>query len=82
MGERGGEDLLYENPDPWTNPKNTDYNDIDMDGVNNIKREYKALCYEDVRLWIVQNATPGGSDLLAMEITLARHKRADRKPKP
>ncbi|KAL9111831.1 MAG: hypothetical protein Q9187_007869 [Circinaria calcarea] len=45
-------------------------------------REYKALCYEDIRLWIVQNSSPGELDLLAIEITLAHHKGADKKPKP
>ena len=82
MDETGDGDPLYENPDPWTNQNDTDYDDIDIEDVNNLKREYKALCYEDIRLWIVQNTTPGGRDLLAMEITLAHHKGADRKPKP
>ena len=53
MDNTGDKDLLYENPDPWTNLNDTDYDDIDTDGVNNLKREYKALCYKDVRLWIV-----------------------------
>lgn len=70
----------YEKEDPWINPDDTDYDDdpVDDPGV----REYKALCYEDIRLWIVQNPTSGERDLLAMEITLAHHKGADRKPKP
>ncbi|KAL9107289.1 MAG: hypothetical protein Q9187_008450, partial [Circinaria calcarea] len=42
----------------------------------------KALCYEDIRLWFVQNSSLGERDLLAMEITLAHHKGADKKPKP
>ncbi|KAN0076496.1 Protein of unknown function (DUF3435) domain containing protein, partial [Elaphomyces granulatus] len=46
------------------------------------KRRYKALCYEDIRLAIVQNPTPGERDLLAMEITLKYHKGVDKKPKP
>jgi len=34
-------------------------------------REYKAICYEDVRPWIVQNPTHGERDLVAIEITLS-----------
>jgi hypothetical protein len=71
---------LYEKPDPWADPNNADYDDGPE--VDSSTREYKALCYEDIRLWIVQNPTPGERDLLAMEITLAHHKGADRKPKP
>ncbi len=28
-------------------------------------RKYKALCYEDICVWIVQNPRPGGRDLFA-----------------
>jgi hypothetical protein len=74
------DDPTYENPEPWADPNDADYNDEYDDDTPT--REYKALCYEDIRLWIVQNPTPGGRDLLGMEITLAYHKGADRKPKP
>ena len=74
------EDPVYENPEPWANPNNPDYDDDDDADI--LAREYKALCYEDIRLWIVQNPTRGERDLLAMEITLAHHKGANRKPKP
>jgi hypothetical protein len=74
------DDPVYENPEPWANPNNPDYGDDDDADI--LAREYKALCYEDIRLWIVQNPTYGERDLLAMEITLAYHKGADRKPKP
>jgi hypothetical protein len=74
------DDPIYENPEPWANPNDADYDD-DFDD-NALTREYKALCYEDIRLWIVQDPTPGGRDLLGMEITLSHHKGADRKPKP
>jgi hypothetical protein len=39
----------------------------------------KALCYEDIRLWIVQNPRPRERDLVAMEITLKYHQGADAK---
>ena len=45
-------------------------------------REHKALCYEDVILWVVKNPKEGGRDVLAMEVHLRHHKGADRKPKP
>ncbi|EDN93100.1 predicted protein [Sclerotinia sclerotiorum 1980 UF-70] len=41
----------------------------------------ESLCYEDIRLWIVRNPIFGERDLLGIEITLAHHKGADRKPK-
>jgi hypothetical protein len=80
LDETKGDDPTYESPEPWVNPKNPDYDDEDHEDI--LTREYKALCYEDIRLWIVRNPTPGERDLLGMEITLAHHKGADRKPKP
>ena len=81
MDEPGDKDPVYENPDLWTNPNDTDYDDIDVDDTDNLIRAYKALCYKDVCLWVVQNPTSGGHDLLSIEITLSHHKGADRKPK-
>jgi hypothetical protein len=46
------------------------------------RRLCKALCYEDICLWIVQNPKCGERDLLAMEVCLRYHKGADMKPKP
>jgi hypothetical protein len=80
LDETKDDDPTYESPEPWVNPKNPDYGDEDHEDI--LTREYKALCYEDIRLWIVRNPTPGERDLLGMEITLAHHKGADRKPKP
>ncbi|RAL59974.1 hypothetical protein DID88_000600 [Monilinia fructigena] len=71
---------VYDHPEPWVDPKISDYDDKNYEDI--LTREYKALCYEDIRLWIVRNPTPGERDLLGMEITLAHHKGADRKPKP
>ncbi|CEJ81548.1 hypothetical protein VHEMI01669 [[Torrubiella] hemipterigena] len=45
-------------------------------------RRHKAICYEDIVLWIVKDAKHGGRDMLAMEVFLRHHKGADRKPKP
>lgn len=45
-------------------------------------RRHKALCYEDIVLWIVQDPNRGDRDVLAMEVFFRYHKGADRKPKP
>ncbi|KID73434.1 FluG domain-containing protein, partial [Metarhizium brunneum ARSEF 3297] len=45
-------------------------------------RKHKALCYEDIVLWIVQDPNQRGRDVLAMEVFFRYHKGADRKPKP
>ncbi|KAG5743507.1 hypothetical protein H9Q70_013781 [Fusarium xylarioides] len=42
----------------------------------------KALCYEDLTLWIVKDPKGGHRDALAMEVALKFHKNVDRKPKP
>lgn len=53
-----------------------------LDNIEEEVRKCKALCYEDITLWIVQNPQPGGRDLLAMEVFLRNHKGVDNKPKP
>ncbi|KAL3957291.1 hypothetical protein ACCO45_007869 [Purpureocillium lilacinum] len=45
-------------------------------------RKHKALCYEDIVLWIVQDPNKAGRDVLAMEVLFRHHKGADKKPKP
>ena len=45
-------------------------------------RKHKALCYEDLVLWIVQDPNKAGRDVLAMEVLFRHHKGADKKPKP
>ena len=47
-----------------------------------MRRKYKALCYEDICLWIVKNPKKGERDVLAMEVHLRHHKGVDNKPKP
>jgi hypothetical protein len=46
------------------------------------KQKYKALCYKNICIWIVQNPKRGRRDLLAMEVYLQNHKGVDNKPKP
>jgi len=60
--------------------QNCDTAELDEFGVE--IRKYKALCYEDICLWIVQNPKRGKRDLLAMEVHLRNHKGVDNKPKP
>jgi hypothetical protein len=45
-------------------------------------RKHKALCYEDIILWIVKDPKMGERDVLAMEVYFRHHKGADNKPKP
>jgi hypothetical protein len=53
----------------------------DPDEFREAIRKYKALCYEDICLWIVKNLKEGERDLLAMEVHLRHHKGVDNKPK-
>ncbi|KFA52687.1 hypothetical protein S40293_10323 [Stachybotrys chartarum IBT 40293] len=52
------------------------------DQFGNTIRKHKALCYEDITLWVVRDPKQGGRDVLAMEIYLRHHKGVNRKPKP
>ena len=54
----------------------------EFDEFGEAKQKYKALCYEDICLWIVQNPKQGERDLLVMEVHLKHHKGVDNKPKP
>jgi hypothetical protein len=80
------DDPDYDAPDPWEDLNNPDYQASDLDGddvsLEELIRHYKAICFEDIRLWIVQNPHKGERDLLAMEVTLSHHKGVDNKPKP
>jgi hypothetical protein len=58
------------------------YNTAELDEFEEPIRKYKALCYEDICLWVVQDPKQGERDLLAMEVHLRHHKGADNKPKP
>jgi hypothetical protein len=46
------DDPDYNRLDPWHSPDYTDYDD-DTGDPSETKRRYKALCYKDIRLWIV-----------------------------
>jgi Protein of unknown function (DUF3435) len=81
------DDVKCEDKDPWEDLDNTDYNEDDSGfeddgGFDSPVRRCKALCYEDIRLWVVQNPMQGERDLLAMEVTLSHHKGANKKLKP
>jgi hypothetical protein len=56
--------------------------DVAMSGVETELRQFDALCYEDVRLLVVRNPVAGERDVLAIEVKLAHHKGAKRRPKP
>ncbi|KJK86879.1 hypothetical protein H633G_09276 [Metarhizium anisopliae BRIP 53284] len=47
-----------------------------------IVRKHKALCYEDIVLWLVQDPNGGDRDVLAMEVMFRHHKGAKNKHKP
>lgn len=76
-----GVDPNYDGPDPWEDIDDTSYSD-DIGDLSELMREYKAICYKDVQVWIVQNPTHGERDLVAIEITLSHYKGANKKPKP
>jgi hypothetical protein len=73
--------------DQWDNLDSVEYDDVDddkdaMSGVESASARCKALCYEDVRLLIVQNLVRGEQDVLAIEVTMAHHKGVDKRLKP
>ncbi|KAJ3499717.1 hypothetical protein NLG97_g97 [Lecanicillium saksenae] len=55
---------------------------IAQDEDKETTRLYKALCYEDIILWIVRDPNGRGRDVLAMEVFFRHHKGVDNKPKP
>jgi hypothetical protein len=56
--------------------------DVELDEFEGAIRKYKALCYDDICLWIVQNPKLGERGLLATEVHLWHHKSVDNKPRP
>jgi hypothetical protein len=64
------------------NDDNVSDDDVAMSDVDTELRQFDALCYEDVRLLVVRNPVAGERDVLAMEVKLAYHKGAKRRPKP
>lgn len=63
-------------------PRPQDCDAADLDEFGEAIRKYKALCYEDICLWIVRNPRKGERDVLAMEVHLRHYKGVDNKPKP
>lgn len=59
-----------------------DDDDDTMIDAESARQRFKALCYEDISLLVVQNPEPSKRDVLAIEVTLSHHKGVDRKPKP
>jgi hypothetical protein len=74
-------DLDYNQAQPWNNINDANYYNNIRESLNTKKR-YKALYYKDIRLWIIQNPTPRGRNLVIIEITLKYHKGVNKKPKP
>ena len=64
------------------NDGNGSDDDVALSDVETELRQFDALCYEDVRLLVVRNPVAGERDVLAMEVKLAHHKGAKRRPKP
>lgn len=56
--------------------------DLVISGVKTEVRQFDTPCYEDVRLLVVRNPVAGERDMLAMEVKLAHHKGAKKRPKP
>jgi hypothetical protein len=56
--------------------------DCNTNELGESTRMCKALCYEDIILWVVRSPQKGGRDVLAMEVYLQHHKGVDNKPKP
>jgi hypothetical protein len=63
-------------------PAERNCNTAMFDEFGEATRTCKALCYEDIILWVVRNPVKGGRDVLAMEVYLRHHKGVDNKPKP
>ncbi|KAL5329360.1 hypothetical protein ACEPPN_002872 [Leptodophora sp. 'Broadleaf-Isolate-01'] len=56
--------------------------DVTISDIKTELRQFDALYYKDVRLLVVRNPVAGERDLLTIEVKLAYHKGAKRRPKP
>jgi hypothetical protein len=52
---------------------------IIMSGIREDIRQFDAICYKDIRLLVVRNSK---RNILAIEVTIAYHKKYQRRPKP
>ncbi len=67
--------------DRFGDPEQQICDTAELDEFGEAIQKYKALCYEDICFWIVQNLKRGRRDLLAIEVHLRHHKGIDNKPK-
>jgi hypothetical protein len=68
--------------DEFEKPQQKNLDAAEPGEFKKVKRKCKALCYEDICFWIVQNPRRGERDILAIEVYLQNHKGVDNKPKP
>ena len=76
------DDCFTMEADGSSEPARQNCDAAELDEIREVIRKNKALCYEDICLWIVRNPRNGQRDVLAMEVHLQHHKGVDNKPKP
>ncbi|KAK2591371.1 hypothetical protein QQS21_010948 [Conoideocrella luteorostrata] len=74
--------LEFSGGDDTVDPQSPSTGGDDAEAYGEPIRMYKALCYEDIVLLIVQDPSHGDRDVLAMEVFFRYYQGADRKPKP
>jgi hypothetical protein len=85
-GSSSGSDSDSDSDSDGTSP--TDYSKDESDSGSSERsedkepvRKHKALCYEDIILWVAKDPNNGERDVLAMEVLFRHHKGVDKKPK-
>jgi len=59
-----------------------DYDELDPEELVTEISWGRAICYEDIRLVVLQDPSKEGRNVLAMEVTLSHHKGSDFNSKP